>query len=416
MLLLPTVIMGGILTYSGRKMTGPAAKPASRQLAENRGDKPPPPAMNIAVTDLSGRVFEELERALGRHNASAPDRRINLTEHTVEDNGLADLTDKLAEDIRGGTLDAHLVLAKDVLEEDGKCFLYTRTANDRDVFPAIRRLVNEAVAYKRLRLHGLRPELIAELHRNISLEQMGVGSEVEKKSPDADVLATVYGLMGAFFFLFLMFMAIVSTGQMLITSLIEEKGSRVVEVLLAAVSPLQLMAGKIMGLAGVWFTFAIICGGVVWTAAAFSGLPHTMNLQHIAWFFLYFVLGFLLMSSLYAAVGSACNTLKEAQTMMLPLMLIFVLPMVLWMHIAQNPDGWPAIALSLFPPTAPMVMIMRIAVRPALPLLQILTSLVLLAASVPVAIWAAAKVFRTGILMYGKPPKLRELLRWVRYR
>ena len=110
------------------------------------------------------------------------------------------------------------------------------------------------------------------------------------------------------------------------------------------------------------------------------------------------------------------NTLKEAQTMMLPLMLVFLAPMMIWMQFAQNPDGWPAVALSVFPPTAPMVMMLRIAVRPGLPLFQIAASILLLAVSVPTALWAAAKIFRTGILMYGKPPTLRELLRWVRYK
>ncbi len=423
-LVIPIFIMGGLITYGGRKMTGELAKARARRTAEGaRGKGParpeqaaPPPARNVAVTDLSGQLSEALEHVFEQHNASNPNRRINLTEHTVEDDGLADLTDGLAEDIRGGTLDAHLVLAKDVLEEDGKCFLYTKNANDRDLFPAIRRLVNEAVAYRRMRVHGLRPELIAELHSNISLEQVGVGSEVETKSPDAGVPGKFLGMMGAFFFLFLMFMAIVSTGQMLLTSLIEEKSSRVIEVLLSAVSPLQLMGGKILGLAGVGFTFAIACGGTIWTAAAFAGLPSPMSVFGVGWFFIYFVLGFLLMSSVYAAVGSACNTLKEAQTMMFPVMLIYLLPMMAWMYFAQNPDGWPAIALSLFPPTAPMLMILRIAVCPDLPLLQILASILLLAASVPAAIWAAAKVFRTGVLMHGKPPKLRELVRWVRYK
>ncbi len=157
-------------------------------------------------------------------------------------------------------------------------------------------------------------------------------------------------------------------------------------------------------------------GGAVCTAVGAMGMLRGVSLYGVGWFLIYYVLGFLLISSIYAAIGSACNTLKEAQTMMFPLMLVIVLPMVGWFWIAQNPDGLPAIYLSLFPLTAPMMMTLRIAVLPEIPLLQILISIVLLAASVPLAVWAAAKIFRTGILMYGKPPSLRELVRWVRYR
>ena len=432
--LIPTLILAGIIIYTGRKtVRQPAEVPAPQtapQTVTDRPEKEPegarggtvPPARNVAVADLSGQLSVELERVFEQYNASNPDRRVNLKQYTVEDDGLPDLTNRLTDDIRRGTLGAYLVLVVDVPLHAQQAILYTRNARDQDLVFIVRQLVEDAVVHRRLRLHGLSPELIADVRRGISFEHVPLDREVEKrhpeaakKGPDSRVEAKFPGMMVAFFFLFLMFYAIVTTGMMLLTSLIEEKGSRVIEVLLAAVSPLQLMAGKIVGLAAIGLTLAAICGGAVCTAAASQGMLRGVSVYGVVWFLIYYVLGFLLISSMYAAVGSACNTLKEAQTMMFPLMLVIVLPMAGWFWIVQNPDGWPAIALSLFPPTAPLVMILRIAVRPDLPLLQILTSIALLAASVPLAIWAAAKIFRTGILMYGKPPKLRELLRWVRY-
>lgn len=116
-----------------------------------------------------------------------------------------------------------------------------------------------------------------------------------------------------------------------------------------------------------------------------------------------------------AAIGSACNDIKESQTLMQPVMLLLIIPMFAWFIIVQRPEGTLAVVLSFIPPVTPLIMILRIAVKPDLPMIQIIASILLLAASVPVVIWAAAKIFRTGILMYGKPPSLKEIVRWVRY-
>jgi len=123
-----------------------------------------------------------------------------------------------------------------------------------------------------------------------------------------------------------------------------------------------------------------------------------------------------LMASMLAAIGSACNTLREAQTLMGPVMMMFVVPMVAWFYIVQRPEEPVAVVLSFIPPLTPMIMILRIAALPDLSRLQIFASILLLSVSVPLVMWASAKIFRVGVLMYGKPPSLRELLRWVRYK
>jgi ABC-2 type transport system permease protein len=220
--------------------------------------------------------------------------------------------------------------------------------------------------------------------------------------------------MGAFIYFFVMFMSMMTPSQMLLTSLIEEKNSRVVEVLLSAVSPLELMAGKILGLVGVGLTTAAIYVTALSVVAGSTGLLQAPSALLLALFFVYYILGFAIYASLFASVGAACNSLKEAQTVMFPLSLVLIGPFMFWMNIAQHPNGLFAVALSLFPPTAPTVMILRIAVLPSPPWWDIAGSLLLLAGSVPLIVWAAAKIFRTGVLLYGKPPKLGEILRWVR--
>ncbi len=220
----------------------------------------------------------------------------------------------------------------------------------------------------------------------------------------------------AYFFVMLMFVGIIVLSQYLLTNLIEEKSSRVVEVLLSAVSPFELLAGKILGLTAAGLTGIGVCVAVIAAVAKAEGFMGSLNPWAFALFLLYYVLGILLISSMYAAIGSACNTLREAQGLMMPMALLFAVPLAAWMHIAQNPGGLFATLLSFFPPLTPMVMIMRLAASREVPVWQVVLSLVLLAAAVPATMWAAAKIFRVGVLMYGKPPKLRELVRWLRYR
>ena len=126
------------------------------------------------------------------------------------------------------------------------------------------------------------------------------------------------------------------------------------------------------------------------------------------------ILGFLLFSSLLAAIGSICNTLKETQELMMPIILVMVLPMVAWFKLVQSPDGIFARVLSLVPPVSPLVMPLRISAGSNVSNIEILASVGLLAASVLLMMWLAGKIFRTGILMYGKRPSLREISRWLR--
>ena len=168
-----------------------------------------------------------------------------------------------------------------------------------------------------------------------------------------------------------------------LTSLIEEKTSRVVEVLLSAVSPLELMAGKILGLFAVGVTTAMVYVIALGVVAGSTGLFQAPNATLLALFLVYYLLGFAMYASLFAGIGAAFNTLKDAQAIMMPLSLVLVLPIMFWMNIAQHPNSLFAVALSIFPPTAPTVMIVRIAVLPSPPWWDIAGSLLLLAGSVP---------------------------------
>lgn len=205
-------------------------------------------------------------------------------------------------------------------------------------------------------------------------------------------------------------------GQHMISSIIEEKNSRIIEMLLSAVSPFELMAGKILGLAGVGLTVMILWGLAAYGAATWRGINVDIGPDLVAYGLVYYVLGFVLFSAILAGVGSVCNTIKETQSLMMPITLIFVVPLIAWPQLARDPNGDLARVLSYIPPTTPMLMVLRLASSPDIWWGEIPLSILLLVVGVFATIWGAAKVFRTGILLYGKRPGPREVLRWLRER
>ena len=370
----------------------------------------PRPAKKLALLNLSEEVSAELDSAFANHNRSNPQRQIVLKKYSEENlPGVDTRTQELKEAVREGEFDAFLFLGKGVLDSVGRGQFYTKKAADITFFPSVRYLVNDAVFKTRFRQRDISPELIAELRRRVPMDEVDLSGKVEKKRNKVAMMFVPAA------FMFLMVFGIFAVSQGLLMSVIEEKTSRVVEVILSAVSPFQLMAGKILGIYAVGLCLISLYGTVMYATISYYGVGDVVSAGMIVYFIIYYMLGFLLISSMLAAIGSACNDIKESQTLLQPVMLLLMVPMFAWFIIVQRPEGTLATVLSFIPPMTPLVMILRLAAHPDLPLFQIIASILLLAVSVPAVIWAAAKIFRTGILMYGKPPSLRELIRWVRY-
>ena len=221
-------------------------------------------------------------------------------------------------------------------------------------------------------------------------------------------------MMVPFFFMFMIYMGIIGIGQQMLSSVIEEKNSRIIEMLLSAVSPFELMAGKILGLGAIGLTIIALWTGVSYGPILWQGISVDITGKLLFCFVIYYILGFLFFSALLAAIGSVCNTLKETQEFMRPVVLILVFPMIAWFKLVQSPDGVLARVLSLTPPISPLVMPLRISAGSNVSNLEILASIILLVVAVIFMMWLAGKIFRTGILMYGKRPSLREIYRWLK--
>ena len=226
-------------------------------------------------------------------------------------------------------------------------------------------------------------------------------------------------------FVYLLWVAIFAIVQMLLNNIIEEKSNRIIEVLLSSVTPGELMMGKLFGIAAVGLTMVgswmlALVGILVWKTSGVGGAATITNqmltVLHssslIPMFGVYFVLGYMMYAACILALGSVCNTLKEAQSYMGVITMIMMVPLLTMTFIPKDPNGVLARTLSWIPLYTPFIMMNRTMAEP--PLIDLVGTTLLLIASAGGALWMAGKVFRIGILRTGQPPKLLEMLRWVR--
>jgi ABC-2 type transport system permease protein len=223
-------------------------------------------------------------------------------------------------------------------------------------------------------------------------------------------------------FVYLLWVSLFSISQMLLSNTIEEKSNRIMEVLLSSVTSDELMLGKLLGIAGVGLTmisawmlavFVMLSsksGGIAQIAGQILPILKTSHI--LPMFSLYFLLGYFLYGTLFLAIGSVCNTLKEAQSYMSTIMLMMMVPLMTMVYIPKDPNGTLARVLSWIPVFTPFTMMNRVMADP--PWIDVIGTLLLLAATCGFALWMAGKVFRIGILRTGQPPKILELIKWVR--
>ena len=218
-------------------------------------------------------------------------------------------------------------------------------------------------------------------------------------------------------FMMLLWVSVITSANYLLMSTIEEKSNRVMEVLLSAISPMQLMAGKILGYGLVGAILVAAYGGLAIAGLAAATMLDLVPASHLLLFAVYFVMAYFTIASLLAAVGSAVTELRDAQSLMGPVMLVMVVPLILWLPISEDPNGVLATVASFVPPLPPFVMILRTtgSAEPVA-IWQIVATILWGTATTVGFVWLAARIFRVGVLMQGKPPTPLELLRWIRRR
>jgi ABC-2 type transport system permease protein len=224
--------------------------------------------------------------------------------------------------------------------------------------------------------------------------------------------AAAYGMF------FLMYFVILFYGMNVARSIIEEKTSRIFEVLLSTIRPEEMMAGKIIGVGSVGLTqvgiWILVGAAIVQFNLLGSGFSIPLTLSQIVYFVIFFLLGYILYSSVAAALGAMTSSEQELQQMNIFLMLPLIACSVIIFRVVTDSDGLIAKAFSFFPFCTPLIMYVRIAVRQP-PLWQIALSIAEMVLTIYAILWIASRIYRVGILMYGKKPNLPEILRWLKY-
>ncbi|MEM7622242.1 MAG: ABC transporter permease [Planctomycetota bacterium] len=215
-------------------------------------------------------------------------------------------------------------------------------------------------------------------------------------------------------FMILIMMGVLTGGQYLLTTTIEEKSSRVVEILLSATSSMELMTGKILGQMGVGLALTAMYSALGIAALLFFALADLISVTDLLAMIVFFILAYFMFGGLMAAIGASVNELREAQSLMTPVIMLTFIPYVLFLPISRDPNAIYSVVLSFLPPVSPFVMMLRVASSEPPPLWEVLASIGVSVLGCVVAVWLAAKIFRVGLLMYGKPPNFATLIKWIR--
>ena len=369
-----------------------------------RGEK------NIHIADFSGTIAQQVVAKGKEVNQEVLSFTIVDTENKDPDN----LVEQYNQKILKKEADALLYIPREIKKER-KVFLYALNISDFETNDFISKTVQHVVSKQVLSEKNIDPQLVNEATRTVDLETFNV------KKAGATRTSSGMDYFMSIFMLTILFSIIMGYGQLLMRGVIEEKNNRIVEVLISSTTTQSLFYGKIIGIGlagltqvGIW----MLLGGIFLTQISLKisqTLLNFLTFEVGVYFVIYFIIGYFMYSILFSIVGASVNTDQEAQQFATPIFALLFIPFMIGIAVTQNPNTTFVIIASLFPLFSPTLMFMRISV--AVPVFsQILLSIVLSIAFTMFLAWLGAKIFRVGILMYGKKPSVAEITRWVKYK
>jgi ABC-2 type transport system permease protein len=378
------------------------------------------------VVDPSGQLYAPIEAAARTHNAImtpdvGPRKGPTFLPEKVEPapgQSEAELRLALSDRVRKGELFAFVEVPTDIMTPGGllppALRYYSNEPTYMDLNTWLSMSVSEMVRKKRLEGAGLDPEKIAVLTLPVGAQAMGLytrgeGGQITEAAPVDPIRTFVVPLV----LMFIVFMVVMTAAPQLLNSVLEEKMSRISEVLLGSVTPFELMLGKLIGSAGVALLLGLIYVGGGLGVAIYSGYGHVIPLSMYPVLVLFILLAVFFFGSLYIAIGSACSELKDAQSLMMPVMILTLLPVMLWNAVLKEPNGSFAVGLSLFPPATPFIMLLRLALQPSPPMWQVLLGIVLTTGATLGCVVAAGRIFRVGVLLHGQPASFIQMAKWI---
>ena len=318
------------------------------------------------------------------------------------------------EKVLNGENKGFLVVPGNYLEADSIPY-YSTSGTNLIITEALQRVLRDIIVAERLSRQGLDPGEVRNLTRNTELDIQRISRTGETERQE---FLTI--LFTALAFVMLLYMTILLYGQMIGRSVVVEKTSKTVEIMLSSVRPMDLLFGKLIGhgAAGllqytVWISVSLILLALIQRLGNFEA-PFSIEPHHFGFLAGFFVLAFLLYSSAFAALGAAAEDEQHLGQLGWPLILFLVIPLVMISPIVMNPDSTFVIVLSYFPLTSPIVMFIRVLVNMPPPW-EIILCVAVLVTTIFTTMFLASKIFRIGILMTGKRYTLREIIKWIRY-
>ncbi|PIQ61981.1 MAG: ABC transporter permease [Bacteroidetes bacterium CG12_big_fil_rev_8_21_14_0_65_60_17] len=343
--------------------------------------------------------------------------------------------DELRERVLEGDYDGYLVVPEDVAT-GGTVVWYSASGGGSLMNGELRGAVRSAVRALRVEQQDIDPAAYSAIMANIPMDSVQLTQSGEERG-NVVAYAVIGGIMG-----FLLYMAMLIYGSVVMQGVMQEKQNRVVEIIVSSMRPTELLMGKVLGIGAMGLLQMTFWAMLIAAGSMLSGLvvglfvdpaslqlPSTATNQEVlaamnfsipvieplvyVVFVVYFLGGYLLYATLFAAIGSSVEQQQDAQGIMLPVMLPIILSIAFMQSVIENPDSTLAVVLSLIPFTSPIPMVVRVAMIDV-PLWELAASLLLMGLFIQGAVWVAGRIYRVGILSYGKKPSLLDLARWIR--
>jgi len=386
-----------------------------------------PSTQHFRVIDQTEKIFPQMTEML-QDTLKDGSLKFSFDEVKTTEEELENMIEELRTKVLNKNIDGFFIIPENILETRQVKYS-ARNVSNFDDLRYIERVISKSVGNIRLENLGYSPDVIRrEMYAgyiNLTSFQVTEKGEVSKSG--------VSNFLLTYLLTYLLMLFIMIYGQTVTGSVIEEKSQRITETIISSIKPVELMMGKLLGVCFLGITQLVVIGSFVYLLSAYGApflenmgvqTPKLLNiignLQFtpvvFIFFILYFFMGYLLYATLFAAVGSMVNTTDEGQQFLTPIIFLNIIGFFIMISVAQNPDTPAAFWASLFPFFTPSVMFARIAVsHPSLPSGAIL-SIFTMGISIYLIIKLVAKIYRVGILMYGKKPSLKEALKWIRYK
>jgi len=388
--------------------------------------------LRILVLDETGKLFGRLQGAVRVEEVEEPkdefgaQQRKDALEKARQQNFIleevplagrseAEINTELDRRLKAKEIDAYLILPADLMQ-NGKALFYRRNTSDLFSTRKIQGALDGAIREQRLSDAHVDAATLKELARPSQFETMRISSAGNERDSG-------WGFVLMFFGGFVMYISVLLYGQVVLGAVIEEKETRIAEVLFSSVKPFTLLMGKLLGVSLVALTQLTIWGLAVAGFGVYGinllasrGIPLVVPkvpLLFYVYFVLFFLVGYFVYATLYALIGSIVTTSQEGGQLAMPIIVLLVISFYLFLPVSKNPDSTLAFWLSIIPFFAPISMLVRIITQTP-PLWQIVLSLVIGVSTATLLTWVSARIYRIGMLMHGKRPTIPELIRWVR--